>query len=1075
MNTSQQWPWKRLLLSLFAAVNVCAGTISAAADRPLPPVKRLVTPIKPTTPLSSVAAANAPQVFYTDIVSGPNNGGENGKGIYLSIFGKNFGTGGLGSTVRVYINNVEVDNYRYLGPSKGREDIQQITVQVGALGNPQPGVALPITVVVDGVASNSDQTFTVNPGRILFVDNVAGNDATAVIGNIAQPYRYVQTADVYTGGAWPQVAPGDFIVMRGHGNASPWTDVGFEHYFMRFRNKSGSAPTGAPGTGAIVLMGYPGEDTYIRGTIANGMSSGCISGINGQSFTGMGQWAVVSNLRIDCEGYDGPISQQIYGHHWRVVNNDLAASTAPRTGASVPRMAGITGNGDNAVWYGNHIHDIQGSSGECHGIYIDGDGSYDIAYNQIHDIRDGNGFQVYVNGGNGSDVANNISLHHNLIHDVSKHGINIADGAKNNVAIWNNIVYSTAYAALRFNTVDLNGARIFNNTFYQTNLSGNSSYGALTNDWNLPAGAMDVENNIFYVAPGTPYNSGSNGVTANAGTFTHNLWFNGTGSTDPDTAPIAGDPQFVNTAGADFHLQASSPAIGAGSAAVLTQVTNDFDLTQPRSAPIDVGALMFAGGVPPTAPPVLLSAPTLQGTPQVGNLLVVTSGTWSNIPTSYQYQVLRNGVAVTGATGDTYLLTALDAGASISWRVTATNAKGSTEATSNAVTVASTTGLSLSITTSTGGSITSAPAGINCGSTCSASFSPGANVLLTANPVVGYKFASWGGACSGSAPTCTVAMNSAQSVSASFLPAGAVPINKTLPIISGTPLVGKSITCSQGTWSNSPLGYTYQWNRGAAAIAGTNQNSYTVVSADIQQSLSCSVTASNSNGSATAASIAVTGVASIPPVTIMQSKSMSLGSGASTVTLDQNVAATSWIAIALVTWNNAPYNASLSDNHGHAAAAFGSSVPVYVDPFGTMWAFVKANTAGPYALSVNTNNASFGTAYVFEISGADATTFQDAKGLAISGTGTKVAGKFAATSHTHDLLLSVLAVRSGSTTILPTGAGAWNTVATQSEQTYLTSSVIQLPTTTNGTYSFGATLGSSMDWRLSAIVIRGQY
>ncbi|CAN5451665.1 hypothetical protein BH11PSE11_BH11PSE11_02640 [soil metagenome] len=548
---------------------------------------------------------STPLVLYTDIISGPNSGGENGKGIYLSIFGKNFGSAGLGTAVKVYINNVEVDNYRTLGISKGRPDIQQITVQIGALGNPTPGVALPIKVVVNGVGSNTDQTFIVNPGKILFVDNVGGNDSTAVNGNILKPYRYVQTPALYTGGAWPQVARGDFIVMRGHGNANPWTDVGFEHYFMRYRDKSGSAPTGASNTGAIVIMGYPGEDVYVRGLLSNGMTGGCISAVNGSAFTGMGQWAAISNLRMDCEGYDGPISQQVYGHNWRVVNNDLSTSTSPRTGPNIPRMAGITGNGNNSFWYGNHIHDIQGSSGECHGVYIDGDGSFDIAYNNIHDVRDGNGFQVYVNGGNGSDLSGNISLHHNLIHDVSKHGVNIADGATANIKVWNNIVYNVQYAAVRFNTVSLIGAKIFNNTFYNTNMAHHPGYGALTNDWNLPLASMDVRNNIFHVATGTPYNSGSNGVDITVGTFNRNLWFNGTGSVSFDTSPVTANPLFLNGASADFRLSSTSPALGTGSLTVGSLVLNDYDTTTTRGAQIDIGALQKTGAYKVSMVPIL--------------------------------------------------------------------------------------------------------------------------------------------------------------------------------------------------------------------------------------------------------------------------------------------------------------------------------------------------------------------------------------------------------------------------------------------------------------------------------------
>jgi hypothetical protein len=584
--------WRHFSLVLFSIL-LMTGCGSGGGSGSFTVGGTTTTVASTTTTTTPASLSGVPYVVYTDIVSGPTSGGEGNNGAYLSIFGQNFGSSGLGTTTKVYIGSVEVASYRYLGAAKV-SNMQQITVQVGSLGGAAQGVALPIKVMVNGAASNTNVTFMPNPGRLLYVDNVAGNDTTAVPNDITHPYRYVQTPALYTGGAWPVAQPGDMIILRGHGNANPWTDVGFENYFMRYRDKSGSAPTGVSGTGPIVLMGYPGEDAYIHGTIAGGMTGGCVSAINGQTYPGKGQWAVISNLRMDCEGYDGPVSEEIYGDNWRVVNNELSASTAPRSGSSAPKMAGITGNGSNSVWYGNHIHDIQGSSQECHGIYIDGDGSYDIAYNQIHDIRDGNGFQVYVNGGNGSTVANNISFHHNLIHDVSKHAINIADGTKNNVKVWDNIAYNAQFAAIRFNTTDLNGAKFYNNTFYNTNLAGSSFYGALTNDWNLPANSIDVENNIFYVATNTPYNSGSVGVSASMGTFAHNLWYNGSGSVSIDSVPITGNPLFV-TPGADFHLQAGSAAIGTGStaAAVDALVVNDYELKARNAASMDIGALKF--------------------------------------------------------------------------------------------------------------------------------------------------------------------------------------------------------------------------------------------------------------------------------------------------------------------------------------------------------------------------------------------------------------------------------------------------------------------------------------------------
>ena len=73
----------------------------------------------------------------------------------------------------------------------------------------------------------------------------------------------------------------------------------------------------------------------------------------------------------------------------------------------------------------------------------------------------------------------------------------------------------------------------------------------------------------------------------------------------------------------------------------------------------------------------------------------------------------------------------------------------------------------LTVSSSGGGTVTSAPAGINCGSTCSAGFATGSSVTLTATAATGMVFRGWSGACSG-AGMCTITMNGAQNVSASF-------------------------------------------------------------------------------------------------------------------------------------------------------------------------------------------------------------------------------------------------------------------------------------------------------------------
>ena len=70
------------------------------------------------------------------------------------------------------------------------------------------------------------------------------------------------------------------------------------------------------------------------------------------------------------------------------------------------------------------------------------------------------------------------------------------------------------------------------------------------------------------------------------------------------------------------------------------------------------------------------------------------------------------------------------------------------------------------------GTVTSNPGSINCGSTCSGSFAQGTSVSLTAVPSPSSVFSAWSGACTGTDPnTCTLVMNSAQSVTATFAPA----------------------------------------------------------------------------------------------------------------------------------------------------------------------------------------------------------------------------------------------------------------------------------------------------------------
>jgi hypothetical protein len=80
--------------------------------------------------------------------------------------------------------------------------------------------------------------------------------------------------------------------------------------------------------------------------------------------------------------------------------------------------------------------------------------------------------------------------------------------------------------------------------------------------------------------------------------------------------------------------------------------------------------------------PVNTVAPNVTGLQYIGDLLTTTNGTWTGSPTSYSYQWKR-GVTNIGTNANTYTLVTADAGLNITCVVTATNATGSTNATSN--------------------------------------------------------------------------------------------------------------------------------------------------------------------------------------------------------------------------------------------------------------------------------------------------------------------------------------------------------------------------------------------------------
>jgi hypothetical protein len=220
------------------------------------------------------------------------------------------------------------------------------------------------------------------------------------------------------------------------------------------------------------------------------------------------------------------------------------------------------------------------------------------------------------------------------------------------------------------------------------------------------------------------------------------------------------------------------------------------------------GAVCAAvGSAAPQAPPVNTQEPSISGTARVGSVLLGDRGDWTNAQ-SFALRWVRcdpSGGAPDGsdcapiqnATGNNARVRAADTGFRLRFRVTATNADGSTTAASN--------------------------------------------------PTARVQPATGGG--------------------------GAAPTNSARPTISGTPQVGETLTANDGTWTNSPTSFGYQWQRCdvdaivCGSVPGATGKTYGVRAGDVGFRVRVQVTARNASGSATANSAASGIVTPRTPIT----------------------------------------------------------------------------------------------------------------------------------------------------------------------------------------------------------------
>jgi protocatechuate 3,4-dioxygenase beta subunit len=242
--------------------------------------------------------------------------------------------------------------------------------------------------------------------------------------------------------------------------------------------------------------------------------------------------------------------------------------------------------------------------------------------------------------------------------------------------------------------------------------------------------------------------------------------------------------------------------------------------------------------------------PTIAGTAAVGATLTASTGTWGPGTVGFTYQWVRGSTDIADATGSTYALTAADAGATISVRVTGAETGYTTASVTSSPTAAVATGVLVpgapSITGSpvVGQQLTAVPG----------TWGPGTvgftyQWVQGSTDIPGETNATYTVAQADAAKTISVRVTGSEagytSASATSSPTAAVTggaLSTVVPTVSGATTFGQTLTAQPGTWGPGVVALGYQWLRDGVNIPGATTSNYALGAADIGTKLSVQVT-----------------------------------------------------------------------------------------------------------------------------------------------------------------------------------------------------------------------------------------
>jgi putative cell wall-binding protein len=292
---------------------------------------------------------------------------------------------------------------------------------------------------------------------------------------------------------------------------------------------------------------------------------------------------------------------------------------------------------------------------------------------------------------------------------------------------------------------------------------------------------------------------------------------------------------------------------------VTVTVTGSLDGFVPATEESAETALVAAGALTP-------GTPTISGTPVVDGALTADPGTWSPSGADFAYQWAVDGEDVAGATGTTFTPRGTDAGLTVTVTVTGSLSgyapASATSAPTSAVAQAefsATAAPTISGTAKAGETLTaSVPAWTPEATQLSYQWKADGSPIGADSPTLVLTGAETGATIT---VTVTGARDGYAAATATSAPTGEVETGDLVAgtaTISGTPVVGGTLTAHPGTWSPEGVGFAYQWAVDGENVAGATGATFTPRAADVGLTVTVTVTGSLSGYAPASASSAPT-------------------------------------------------------------------------------------------------------------------------------------------------------------------------------------------------------------------------